>query len=718
MKQLLQSMKTGKTVIQDVPIPFIKPGFALVQNATSLVSAGTERMLVEFGEKNLLQKVRSRPDLARQVIDKARREGIFSALDAAFNRLDQPMTLGYSCAGTIVEVSEGIKGFKPGDRVACAGGGFAVHAEYALVPQNLMAHVPDNVDFDSAAFSTLGAIAMHGFRLAQPQVGERVAVIGLGVLGLLASGIARAAGCVVSGVDLDPERVKLAESLGYPSVQRSDAESFFTEKSAGAGWDIVLICADTPSSDPVELAGKIARDRGRVIAIGAFGLNMPRKPYYDKELTFKVSRSYGPGRYDPSYEEQGHDYPAGYVRWTEGRNLQAILDLQGSGLLDVHPLITHRISIEDAGRAYDLITGKLSEPFLGVLLTYPQTQQEIALHRTVSITNQSIKGDNQLPGLGILGAGLYANSTFLPSVSAVGGVNRVGIASGTGLNARYAGGKFGFQYSTSEEDKIFQDENVNLVAILTRHNQHSRQVIRALQLKKHVFCEKPLAIDIAGVEAVFEQLHQPDQPVMMVGFNRRFAPLAVEMKRFLDKSDQPRMMHYTVNAGILPLNHWLHDPKVGGGRIIGEGCHFIDFMTWLANSLPVSVSTISLPDGQLYREDNVNITIKFANGSIGVLSYLANGDKSHPKERCEVFCGGRVAVLDDFRKVDMAFNGRKTSQRSSFRQDKGHQAAWKAFLDGVKTGVPPIPYEQIQAVSLTAIAAVESLHTGKEIKIS
>ena len=419
-----------------------------------------------------------------------------------------------------------------------------------------------------------------------------MAVIGLGLLGLLAAGIARAAGCVVCGVDLDPERVKLAEKLGYPSVQRTDAESFFAERSENCGWDIVLICADTPSSDPVELAGKIARDRGRVIAIGAFGLNMPRKPYYDKELTFKVSRSYGPGRYDPKYEEQGIDYPAGYVRWTEGRNLQSVLDLQGAGLLDVHPLITHRIGIEDAVRAYDLITGKLSEPFLGVLLTYPQVQPEVATQRTVKFAGSSVQNNKDLPGLGILGAGLYANSTFLPSVAKIGGVSPVGIASGTGLNARYAGKKFGFQYSTSEEDKIFQDEDVDLIAILTRHNQHSRQIIRALQLKKHVFCEKPLAIDRAGVDAVFEQLQQPDQPVMMVGFNRRFAPLAVEMKHFLDHSDQPRMMQYTVNAGALPLNHWLHDPMVGGGRIIGEGCHFIDFMTWLANSLPVSVSTI------------------------------------------------------------------------------------------------------------------------------
>lgn len=710
-------MKTGKTMIEDVPIPSVKPGFALVQNSASLVSAGTERMLVEFGEKNLLQKVRSRPDLAKQVIDKTRREGIFSALGAAFNRLDQPMTLGYSCAGTIVEVGPGLKGFQPGDRVACAGGGFAVHAEYALVPQNLMARIPDNVDFDSAAFSTLGAIALHGFRLAKPQVGERVAVIGLGLLGLLAAGIAKAAGCHVAGVDLDPERVKLAGTLGYPSIQRSDAESFFSERSQGAGWDVVLICADTSSSDPIELAGKIACDRGRVIAIGAFGLDMPRKPYFDKELSFMVSRSYGPGRYDPQYEEQGIDYPAGYVRWTEGRNLQAVLDLMSNGLLDVNPLISHRIDITQAARAYDLITGKLSEPFLGVLLTYPQTEQYIASQRVVQFTGGSLQNTKTEPGLGVLGAGLYANSTFLPSVSSVGGVNRVAIASGTGLNARYAGNKYGFQYSTSDEDKLFLDERIEILSILTRHNQHSRQVVRALQAGKHVFCEKPLAIDNIGLKAVFDQLQQPDQPVMMVGFNRRFAPLAVELKRFIERSDQPKMMHYTVNAGNVPRNHWLHDTAVGGGRIIGEGCHFFDFMTWLADSLPVSVSTTSLPDGQLYREDNVSITITYANGSVGVLHYLANGDKSWPKERCQVFSGGRVAVLDDFRKVEMVSNGNRTTRRSSLRQDKGHRGAWTAFLQGIKQGQPPIPYDHIRAVSLAAIAAVESLHRGEKVDL-
>lgn len=716
MKQLLQSMKTGQTVIEEVPIPSIKPGYALVHTAASLISAGTERMLVEFGQKNLLQKARSRPDLAKQVIDKTQREGVFAALGAAYSRLDQPMTLGYSSAGTIIEVGAGLKGFKPGDRVACAGGGFAVHAEYTLVPQNLLAHVPDHVDLESAAFTTLGAIAMHGFRLAQPQVGERVAVIGLGLLGLLTCGIARAAGCDIAGVDVSPARVQLAESLGYTAIQRGDAEAFFAEKSAGMGWDIVLICADTPSSDPVELAGRVARDRGRVIAIGAFGLNMPRKPYYDKELTFMVSRSYGPGRYDPLYEEQGHDYPAGYIRWTEGRNLQAFLDLQGKKLLDVHPLISHRFDISEAVRAYDLITGKLGEPFLGVVLTYPASQPDLSTLRTISLPSP-LPFDKSLPGLGVLGAGAYANSTFLPAMKKVGGITPIGIASSTGLNARYAGGKYGFQYSTSEEDRLFNDENIDILTILTRHNQHSQQVVHALQLGKHVFCEKPLSIDANGVDAVINQLNQPNQPLLMVGFNRRFAPLAIAMQRFFNKTDEPRMIHYTVNAGAIPLNHWTHDPNIGGGRIIGEGCHFMDFMTWLAGSLPVSVSTTALPDGKTYREDNVSIIITYANGSVGVLHYLANGDKAYPKERCEIFCAGRVAVLDDFRRMDMIYNNQKETLRSRLHQDKGHRVAWQAFLIGVKSGVPPIPYDQIRAVSLASIAAVESLHSSEKQSI-
>lgn len=715
MKQLLQSMKTGTSIVEEVPIPSVKPGCALVQTAASLVSAGTERMLVEFGQKNLLQKARSRPDLARQVVDKALREGVVTALEAAFSRLDQPMTMGYSSAGVILEVGTGLKGFKPGDRVACAGGGYAVHAEYAVVPANLLAHVPENVTLDEAAFTTLGAIAMHGFRLAQPQVGERVAIIGLGLLGLLACGIARAAGCEVAGIDVDAGRVKLAASLGYPSAVRADAEAFLSEHSGGMGWDIILICADTPSSDPVELAGKVARDRGRVIAIGAFGLNMPRKPYYDKELTFMVSRSYGPGRYDPQYEEQGQDYPAGYIRWTEGRNLQSVLDLQGKGLLDVKPLISHRFPINDALAAYDLITGKTGTPFLGVLLTYPEAAAEMTPSRTVP--NPVGLTTSELPGLGVIGAGMYANSTFLPAVHRVGGVSLVGVASGTGLNARYASRKYGFAYSTSDTGQILADPAVHMVAILTRHDQHSRQVIAALAAGKHVYCEKPLAIDTAGVEAVMQQLEKPTQPLLMVGFNRRFAPLAARLHEFIAGSSEPRMVHYTVNAGAIPLTHWTQDPEVGGGRIIGEGCHFIDLVTWLAGSLPVCVVAHALPDGKQYRQDNVSLTITYANGSVGVVDYLANGDKAHPKERCEVFCAGRVGILDDFRSLSLAFHGQKQTFRSPLRQDKGHRSAWRAFLSGIQTGVAPIPYAEIHAVSLTAIAAVASIQTDKPIHL-
>jgi predicted dehydrogenase len=708
-------MKTGQSIIEEVPTPSVKPGCALVQTAASLVSAGTERMLVEFGHKNLLQKARSRPDLARQVIDKALREGVVTALEAAFSRLDQPMTMGYSSSGVVLEVGSGLSGFKPGDRVACAGGGYAVHAEYAVVPGNLLARVPDNVNLDEAAFTTLGAIAMHGFRLAQPQVGERVAVIGLGLLGLLACGIARAAGCEVAGIDVDPGRVRLAGSLGYAAAVRADAEAFLSERSGGQGWDIVLICADTPSSDPVELAGKVARDRGRVIAIGAFGLNMPRKPYYDKELNFMVSRSYGPGRYDPRYEEQGQDYPLGYIRWTEGRNLQSVLDLQGKGLLDVKPLISHRFPIQDALAAYELITGKTGVPFLGVLLTYPTTAAAPAPLRT--IPNPTALTTAGLPGLGVIGAGMYANSTFLPAVRHTGGVNLVGVASGTGLNARYSSRKYGFRYSTSDTAQILADPAVQAVAILTRHNQHSPQVVAALTAGKHVYCEKPLAIDTAGVEAVMRQLEKPAQPLLMVGFNRRFAPLAVRLRQFLAGSSEPRLLHYTVNAGAIPLTHWTQDPAVGGGRIIGEGCHFIDFLTWLAGSLPVRVQALALPDGTQYRQDNVNITITYANGSIGVVDYLANGDKAHPKERCEVFCAGRVGVLDDFRALSLAFHGQRQVFHSRLRQDKGHRAAWQAFLSGIKTGAAPILYAELRAVSLASIAAVESLKTGLPVQL-
>ena len=415
MKQLLQNMRDGKALVAEVPAPAVRRGTALVATAASLVSAGTERMVVEFAEKSLVGKARSRPDLLRQVLDKARREGLLPTLQAAFNRLDQPMALGYSSAGTILAVGEGLQGFQVGDRVACAGGGYAVHAEYAVVPQNLLAKLPDNVDFESAAFTTLGAIALHGFRLAHPQVDERVAVIGLGLLGLLAAGIARAAGCAVFGVDLSPQRVELARRMGVEAVLRADAENAATAYTSARGFDVVLICADARSNDPIELAGLLARDRGQVVAIGAVGLNIPRTLYYNKEINFQVSRSYGPGRYDPDYEERGQDYPAGYVRWTEGRNLEAIVDLLAMGRLDVTPLISHRFPIQQAAEAYQLITGKLNQPFLGVLLTYPQDNAAVPARRVDLAARAPAVALTGEPVLGVLGAGNYASAVFLPA---------------------------------------------------------------------------------------------------------------------------------------------------------------------------------------------------------------------------------------------------------------------------------------------------------------
>src|SRR6266498_3546394 len=489
MKQLLQNIKTGKSIVEDVPVPTPHEGQALVKVEASLVSAGTERMVVEFAEKSLVGKARSRPDLVKQVMEKARREGLVNTAQAAFNRLDQPMALGYSSAGTIVALGANMQGFKVGQHVACAGGGYAVHAEYNVVPRNLLTPLPQKIDFESAAFTTLGAIALHGFRLAEPQLGENVAVIGLGLLGLLTIQLASAAGCNVLGIDLDPKRIALASSLGLEAVTRQDAESASQAFTANRGFDVIIICADTSSNDPIELAGVIARDRARVVATGAVGLTFPRKVYYEKEISFINSRSYGPGRYDLNYEEQGNDYPLGYVRWTEGRNFEAVVNLMTKGKLQVKPLITHRFDINQATQAYDVITGKKKEPFLGVLLTYPEGK--MIEERKVVFPRSSFQSTGTVK-LGVLGAGLFANSILLPSIQKAGDIQLVGLASSGGLHAQHAGKKFGFQYATSNDEQILNDPNINTVAILTRHDTHPDLIVQALKAGKHVFVEKPL----------------------------------------------------------------------------------------------------------------------------------------------------------------------------------------------------------------------------------
>ena len=713
MKQLLQNIKTGKSTVEDVPVPTPRSGQALVRVAASLVSAGTERMVVEFAEKSLVGKARSRPDLVKQVIEKARREGLVSTAQAAFNRLDQPMALGYSSAGTIVALGEGMQGFQIGQRVACAGGGYAVHAEYNVVPRNLLTPLPENVNFESAAFTTLGAIALHGFRLAELQIGENIAVIGMGLLGLLTAQIAAAAGCNVLGIDVDPARLAFASSLGLRAVRREEAIDSSVAFTANRGFDAILICADTSSNDPVELAGVIARDRARVVATGAVGLTIPRKVYYEKEISFINSRSYGPGRYDSNYEEQGHDYPLGYARWTEGRNFEAVVDLMASGKLLVQPLITHRFPINEATQAYEVITGKKTERFLGVLLNYPEGK--IEEERRIVFPLSSVKSSRVI-NLGVMGAGLFANSVLLPSIKKAGDIEFVGIASSGGLHAQHAGKKFGFRYSTSDDDEIIHDPNINTVAILTRHDSHADLVVKALKAGKHVFVEKPLAINSDQLSAISKQLSADGCPLMVVGFNRRFAPLAQSLSSFLLHRKEPVYVHYRINAGPIPFNHWTQDPEIGGGRIIGEGCHFVDFITFLVGTAPISLTAHALPDGGKYREDNVSMTFTFPDGSIGIVDYLANGDKSFPKERIEVFCGGQIAVLDDFVSLQTIKDGKRKETKGT--QNKGWVEEWKVLARAIREGgEPPIPYEQLIGVTKAIFAVVESLRTGNKISI-
>ena len=494
-----------------------------------------------------------------------------------------------------------------------------------------------------------------------------------------------------------------------------------------------MICADTPADDPVNLAGLLARDRARVVAVGAVGLNLPRKIYYEKELTFLNSRSYGPGRYDPSYEEGGQDYPVGYVRWTEGRNLEAVVELLANGGLQVQPLISHTFPIDQAPAAYELITAKSSTPFLGVLLTYGQGEQAGVLQeesdteknstiRTHMNLDQTQSRAVDAVRLGVLGAGNFASAVLLPALNDLPHLQKVNIASASGMSAQHAAKRFGFARTSSDENEVLNDGQVNTLAILTRHHLHARQVVAALRAGKHVFCEKPLALNETELQEIEQALAQSagqDVALMlMVGFNRRFAPFAQRMQAFLSGRAEPLFAHYRVNAGAIPLSHWVHDPVQGGGRLIGEGCHFIDFLTFLVGSPPLTVSASGLPDAGRYREDNLSLTFSFSDGSIGTLSYLANGDKAFAKERVEVFCAGRVAVLDDFRSLELVQQGRRQVQHARLRQDKGHQAEWQAFSSALLAGgPPPIPYEHLFGVTRASFAAVQALRSGQSVQI-
>jgi predicted dehydrogenase/threonine dehydrogenase-like Zn-dependent dehydrogenase len=716
MKQVLQNLKSGKTEVLDVPIPHLKKGNILVKTAASLVSAGTERNLVTFAEKNLVGKAQSRPDLVKQIMDKAKREGLLTTFESAMNRLDQPLTLGYSSSGTVVGVAEDILNYKPGDRVVCAGGGHAVHAEYALVPVNLIAHLPEKVDFKSGAFATMGSIALNGIRLSRPQIGDKVAVIGLGLLGLITAQLVRAAGCDVVGMDISKPRVKFARDLGLQADSNEVILDNYLSLTRGKGFDEILICADTPSDETVNLAGMIARDRAHVISLGVVGLNIQRKLFYEKELFFQVARSSGPGRYDSDFEEMGHDYPIGYVRWTEGRNLEAFVDLLAAGKIDMLSLVTHQFSIENAPQAYELITGKLNEPYLGVLLTYPHLKENRS-HK-IEIGSIHPPKDHNLV-LGVVGAGNYANAVFLPAIKKTGGVQLAGVASASGLSAQHTARKFGFSFASSSTDDVLTNSEINLVAILTRHQSHAKFSLLALANGKHVYCEKPLAIQKSELDEVAEYIKAEEHPYLTVGFNRRFAPMAVALKSFFQNCTEPFFVNYRINAGFIPPDHWLHNPAQGGGRLVGEACHFIDFVCFLTGQTPEKVSASCLPDLGKYSRDNFLITIIFKDGSIGTVTYLANGNKRFPKEYVEVFNGGKIGILNDFRSLELCDEHKSVHRKSLLRQDKGHQAAWKAFLDAIQNhSSESIPYDQLLESSYTTLACNQALLSGKTVEMA
>ena len=726
MKQVFQDARSAEITVVEVPAPRLLAGCVLVRTAASLVSAGTERASAEFAGKNLLQKARMRPDLVREVLSKIGRDGIFPTVSAVRSRLDQPGALGYSSAGTVVAVGEGVTGVDAGDRVACAGVNHAVHAEFACVPRLLVARVPSEaVSFEEAAFTTVGSVALHGVRTAEVKLGDVVAVIGLGLLGQLMVQILKAAGCTVLGMDISAERADLALHLGADGV--STASSAFgdlcLQHSAGYGADSVLIAAQTASNDPVNLAGAVARDRAIIAAVGTVAMDIPRRSFYERELDFRIARSYGPGRYDVAYELKGIDYPIGYVRWTETRNMEAFLKLVADRKLDLHSLITHRFPITRAQAAYELITGKTQEAFLGVLLSYPQDAQDVD-HIEIASRDRSIDSHKSV-GVGLLGAGSFAMGTMLPVLKRVRGVELVVAGAANGSHARHAADKFGFRSCTTDELEIFNHPIVNTVVIATRHHLHARQVITALNCGKHVFCEKPLCLneeELNEITAAYENSVSV-RNLLMVGFNRRFAPLAVRMKKFLQEAGEPLALHYRVNAGFLPADHWLNDPLQGGGRILGEVCHFVDFLCFMTGSVPVEVETRSLSSSSFtgaskYSNDNVVCSLRFADGSQGTVSYLANGDKAYSKERIEVFGGGRVAVLEDFRRLELAREGRKSVFRSPLRQDKGHRGEFEAFVTAILTGsTSPIPLREIVNTMLTTFALEESRCIGRPVSV-
>jgi predicted dehydrogenase/threonine dehydrogenase-like Zn-dependent dehydrogenase len=703
MKQLIQSFKTGETILEDVPAPGVSRGHLLIQTTRSLVSLGTERMLVEFGKANLLQKARQQPDKVKQVLDKIRSEGLLPTLEAVFNKLEQPLPLGYCNVGTVMAVGEGISGFKVGDRVASNG----PHAEFVSVPKHLAALVPDNVTDEEAAFTVIGAIGLQGIRLCNPTLGETIVVIGLGLIGLITAELLSANGCRVIGVDLDPAKLAIARQKGIICISPAEGQDVIRSVqgiTSGIGADGVIITASAKNNEVISQAAQMSRKRGRIILVGVIGLQISRAEFYEKELSFQVSCSYGPGRYDENYEQRGQDYPLPFVRWTEQRNFEAILQAISGGKLQVAPLITERVPLAEYHRIYDEIGQSRS---IASILVYPEN----ALHNKVVKVSPGASFEASGGVLGIIGAGNFTKMTMLPALQKTGAAIKY-IASAGGVTGTALAKKHRIAFSTTDHHQILQDPEVNAVMITTRHSAHAAQVLEALQAGKHVFVEKPLALNRMELEEIRQAYD--GSVTLTVGFNRRFSPHIQKVKQLVGNA--PMNVIATMNAGFIPANVWVHDMKTGGGRIIGEACHFIDLITFLTGSRVKAVCMNAMGLSPQENTDNASILLRYENGATGVINYFSNGSKAYAKERIEIYSQERTAIVDNFR-ITTGY-GFKGFSKLKTSLDKGHAAQFRLFTERIRNGgAALIPFDEIVNTTLASFAAIESLQQGGWISL-
>lgn len=721
MKQVTQKFKNGQMEVLDVPVPVLGSWMVLVKNHYSLISPGTEGSTVSAGRKSLIGKAKERPQQVKQVIDAVIQQGPVQAYRAVMKKLDSYSPLGYSCAGEVIDIGTDVNGFVAGDFVACGGGGYASHAEIVAVPQNLCVKLPADADLKKAAYNTIGAIALQGIRQADLKISETCAVIGLGLIGQLTCLMLRSGGIKVIGIDINPWTVDTASKYCTDLAlirEEKGIEEKINEFTEGIGVDAVIIAAATKSLDPINFAGRIVREKGEVIVVGNVPTGFDREPYYKKELELRMSCSYGPGRYDINYEEKGIDYPVGYVRWTENRNMKAFQGLVHSGKISIDYLTTHIFDLEKAPEAYDLILKK-EDPYLGILIKYDigkvlkETKIQITSAPRHTIPPSTI-------GIAFIGAGNYAMSYLLPNIPKEKDVVLKGVMTSSGTSARSVAERYGFEFCTSNETDILTNEDINTVFIATRHNTHANYVIKALKAEKNIFIEKPLCIyheELEEIVRCYSEFGTPHSPIplLMVGFNRRFSPLTQILK---EKVGEGLMsMIYRINAGKIPSDSWVKDEEVGGGRIIGEVCHFLDFLTFINGSLPDTLYASVLPDAN-GTEDTINVNLNFKNGSIGTISYFSNGPRSLFKEYIEVYRAGVTAILKDFKELEI-YSNRKKFKKSLISQDKGQKTMVKAFLDSIKNGKSsPIPFEEIYAVTLTTFKVVDSLRTKQAVKIS